>query len=123
LARLEGRDLAQTDKPGAVFDFVMAFARSAADIARLAQKAAACLGEDGLLWFAYPKKASKRYRTDISRDDGWLPLGELGFKAVRQIAVDADWSALRFRQVGHIKTLQRKPARAMTSEGKKQAGG
>lgn len=56
-----------------------------------------------LLWFAYPKGTSKKYKCDFNRDDGWEPLRKLGFDTVRQVAIDEDWSALRFRRVEFIK--------------------
>jgi hypothetical protein len=37
---------------------------------------------------------------------------------VRQVAIDEDWSALRFRRVAHIKKMTR--SFAMTSEGKQK---
>jgi len=100
--------------------FAMFFVKNCAEIAKTAPKAVARVEDDGLLWFAYPKKSSKRYSSDIGRDDSWLVLGDLGFEAVRQIAIDDDWSALRFRRVEHIKTLKRDPKRAMTEKGKKR---
>ncbi|MBP1154450.1 MULTISPECIES: hypothetical protein [unclassified Paenibacillus] len=51
----------------------------------------------GMLWFAYPKKTSKKYKADISRDEGWQPLIDLGFEGVRLAAIDDDWSDIRFR--------------------------
>jgi hypothetical protein len=33
-------------------------------------------------------------------------LGEYNLEPVRQVAIDKDWSALRFRRVDKIKTLQ-----------------
>ena len=51
----------------------------------------------GLIWIAYPKKTSKKYKSDIRRDDFWEGLKDLGLEPVRQIAIDDDWSALRFR--------------------------
>mgnify|MGYP005835701873 CR=1 FL=1 len=38
---------------------------------------------------------------------------------VRQVAIDEDWSALRFRRVEYIKTMTR--SFAMTLEGKAKA--
>ena len=52
---------------------------------------------DPQLWIAYPKKSSKKYQSDINRDMDWSFVGEQGFEGVRQIAIDSDWSALRFR--------------------------
>jgi hypothetical protein len=57
---------------------------------------------------------------DIGRDDSWQPLGDLGFEGVRQVAIDEDWSALRFRHVDYIKTFKRDPKRAMSAKGKRR---
>lgn len=73
-----------------------------------------------ILWFAYPKKSSKRYRSDISRDDGWQPLGNLGYEPVRQISIDEDWSALRFKQAGRIRKLTRQTSMALSEEAKRR---
>jgi hypothetical protein len=102
--------------------FVLAFVRSCDDIAEHAPRVADLLDGDGpVLWFAYPKKSSKRYRSDVGRDDSWQPVGDLGFEPVRQVAVDEDWSALRFRRTANVKTLTR--SRAISSEGKARIGG
>ncbi len=79
------------------------------------------MNDDGILWFAYPKKSSKEYETNLSRDDGWQPLDDLGYEGVRQVAIDEDWSALRFRHVDHIKTMNHDKKRAMSKKGKKRA--
>ena len=101
--------------------FALFFAKRCADIAKLAPKAGSMIEDDGLLWFAYPKKSSKRYESDIGRDDSWQPLGDQGFEAVRMIAIDEDWSAVRFRRAEHIKSMKRDPKRAMTTKGKQRA--
>ena len=75
---------------------------------------------DGTVWFAYPKRGSKKYTSEISRDYGWEILGEFEFEAVRSVAVDQDWSAMRFRRVGFIKKMTRNSKFAMTQEGKKR---
>ena len=41
-----------------------------------------------------------------------------GYEPVRQIAIDEDWSALRFRKTGKIKTMKR--GFAVTEEGKQR---
>lgn len=71
-----------------------------------------------LLWIAYPKKSSKRYKSEINRDHGWLSLGEQGYEGVRQIAINENWSALRFKHVSRIKTITR--SFAMSEEGKRR---
>lgn len=55
------------------------------------------LDDDALFWVAYPKRSGS-IRSDITRDKGWKPLSEAGYDAVTQVAIDADWSALRFRR-------------------------
>lgn len=55
------------------------------------------LAEDALLWIAYPKKSGK-IRSDISRDNGWELVFAAGYEPVTQVAIDDDWSALRFRK-------------------------
>lgn len=102
----------------ATYNFALVFVTSAAQIQELVASTVASLDKDPILWFAYPKKSSKRYKTDISRDNGWQPLGDAGHEPVRQVAIDADWSALRFRPVGQIKTMKR--SFAMSEEGKRR---
>jgi hypothetical protein len=36
------------------------------------------------------------------------------------VAIDEDWSALRFRKAEYIKSLTRQPSRASSSAGKKR---
>ena len=60
---------------------------------------------DGILWFCYPKKTSKKYKSDIDRDHGWSPLNNSGLHGIRMVAIDNDWSALRFRNIKYIKSI------------------
>jgi hypothetical protein len=80
---------------------------------RLQALASHCPG-DAVLWIAYPKQTSRRYRCEFNRDSGWDRAGELGLEPVRMVAIDADWSALRLRRVQYIKQLKRDPARRWT---------
>ena len=98
--------------------FILIFATKQEQIDQLAPVAADLLDGDGLLWIAYPKGSSKRYKCDFNRDTGWQILGRLGFEPVRQVAVDEDWSALRFRRAEFIKTMTR--SFAMSETGKKK---
>ena len=76
---------------------------------------------DALLWFAYPKKSSKRFKCEFNRDSGWDAMGQAGFEPVRMVAIDDDWSALRFRRVEFIKSLTRDASRALSPAGKERA--
>ena len=97
-------------------DFTIAFATKQEQVDAAAELIAQNTEGDAVVWLAYPKGSSKRYKCDFNRDNGWTKLGALGFEPVRQVAIDDDWSALRFRRVGFIKTMTR--SFAMTEEGK-----
>lgn len=98
--------------------FVLAFVQTQAEVAAVASSIAGATHGDTIAWLAYPKASSKRYRCEFNRDTGWSPLGAIGFEGVRQVAIDDDWSALRFRRVEYVKTLQRAEIRASSEAGK-----
>ena len=75
---------------------------------------------DCIVWFCYPKKSSKKYTCHIDRDHGWEILGKYGFEPVRQIALNEDFSAIRFRKVAYIKNITRSKDMALTEEAKKR---
>ena len=52
---------------------------------------------DAVIWLCYPKMTSKNYKCDFNRDSGWISLGKYNLEPVRQVAIDDDFSALRFR--------------------------
>ena len=54
--------------------------------------------EDAILWVAYPKLTS-RLAADLSRDIIHAAAPAHGLDTVSQIAIDADWSALRLKRV------------------------
>jgi hypothetical protein len=114
--RSDGLPVSQRRTPGS--RFVLAFVHSCADIERQAGAIVTSVGRDGILWFAYPKKSSQRYRSDIARDDSWAVLGRMGYEGVRQVAIDDDWTALRFRHVDAIRSLTRDPSRAISEAGR-----
>lgn len=104
-------------------DFAMGFATTQAGLDALSQQLAAAVPGDGIIWICYPKGSSKKYKCEFNRDTGWTVLGELGFEPVRQVAVDDDWSALRFRRVSFIKTLTRSKKMSLTEEAKHRTTG
>jgi hypothetical protein len=101
--------------------FVLAFVQNQQALDALSQTLVALMQGDSILWFAYPKASSKRYRCDFNRDSGWTILANAGFESVRMVAIDADWSALRFRRVEFVKSLKRDPSRALSAVGKQRA--
>lgn len=96
------------------YEFIMVFVYSEQDIEKFANVIESNLKNETVLWFAYPKKSSKKYKVLINRDQGWQPLGKLDLEPVRQIAIDDDWSALRFRHISQIKDMKRDPKRKLT---------
>jgi len=84
--------------------FSLAFVTKQSEVDALAPKIAARAEGDATVWFAYPKGTSKKYTCDFNRDTGWAKLKKAGFDTVRAIAIDEDWTALRFRRVEFIKT-------------------
>ena len=101
------------------YDFVQVFGTSNEELQSLAKGAESYIKEDGLLWLCYPKKSSKAYKgSDCSRETVASLLADEGYEPVRQVAIDEDWSALRFRKVENIKTMTR--SFAVTEKGKER---
>jgi hypothetical protein len=85
------------DPAGGPFPFVLLFTRNRAELTQSIPVLKQVLDPAGLIWIAYPKKTAPHYQSDLSRDDFWHAFDELGLEPVRQIAIDDDWSALRFK--------------------------
>ena len=66
------------------------------------------------------KSRRKKYKTDISRDNGRQLLGDLGFEDVRMVAIDDDWSARRFHRVEFVKSMQRGKSLAISKTGRER---
>lgn len=103
--------------------FCLAFVQTSANVARVTKEVVAHCSGDLVLWFAYPKKSSKKYSSELSRDESWRAVGAAGFEPVRMVAIDEDWSALRFRRAEFIRKLTRDKSFAMSAEGKRRATG
>lgn len=102
-------------------DFVIIFVIKQNEIDENIRKIFPKLNGDAVLWFCYPKSTSKKYKCDFNRDTGWSELGKFNLEGVRQVAIDEDWSALRFRKTDYIKKLTRSESFALSTEGKKRA--
>lgn len=101
--------------------FVIAFAITQAEFDAASRRSASCADGDAIVWMVYPKGTSRRFICEFNRDTGWAVLGEAGFEAVRQVAMDENWSGLRFRRVEFIKSITRRPAGAMSRAGRARA--
>lgn len=89
-------------------DFLLAFVKTEEEVEQYLEKMLPYLTGDQVFWMAYPKKSSKKYKSEINRDSGWAAFAKYDFEVVRNVAMDADWSALRFRHVKYIKSMTRK---------------
>jgi hypothetical protein len=104
LARLAGVTVHRQIGAVKKVDFSLAFVMKQAEVDALAPKIAARAQGDAIVWFAYPKGTSKKYKCDFNRDTGWAALKAAGFDTVRAISIDDDWSGLRFRRNEFIKS-------------------
>ncbi len=102
-------------------EFSLAFVTKQKEVDTLGKAVAKKAEGDAVVWFAYPKGSSKKYKSEINRDSGWKILGDAGFEPVRMVAIDEDWSAVRFRRVDFIKTLTRNKDHRMSAQGKARA--
>ena len=123
LARLEGVDVKRSLSDVKEVEFSLAFVTSQAELDAAVKGITSRAKGDAVVWFAYPKGSSKKYTSTINRDSGWDSLGSTGFEGVRMIAIDEDWSAVRFRKAEFIKAMKRDPKHAMSAIGKKKTTG
>lgn len=85
------------------YEFMLIFVRKITEVRSIAPVALHNLVDDGILWFCYQKKASKKGSSDLNRDHGWKPLNDMDFYGMRIVSVNEEWSALRFRNIKYIK--------------------
>lgn len=104
LAELDGVAVVRDPRKPKTVRFALMFATKQAEVDGLSKGVAGKAEGDAVLWFAYPKQTSKTYKCDFNRDSGWKVIRSLGFDSVRQVAIDSDWSALRFRRVEYIQS-------------------
>ncbi len=99
----EGLMAYEKEKP----DFMLAFVHTEQEVEKYFSQMHELAPEDEAIWLAYPKGTSRKYKSQINRDKGWKFLSQFEYEGVRQIAIDEDWSALRFRKIRFIKTMTR----------------
>ena len=121
LKTLRGVSVQRDLKNAGEIEFSLAFVTKQTEVNSLGKAIAKKAEGDAIIWFAYPKGSSKKYKSEINRDSGWKVLGDAGFEPVRMVAIDEDWSAVRFRRVEFIKTLTRGKEHRMSAGGKARA--
>jgi hypothetical protein len=118
LAALKGVEIIRDLRKAKEAMFSLAFVTTQEQVNALAPAIARKAGGDAIVWFAYPKGTSKKYKSQIDRDSGWTALGHEGFEPVRMVAIDEDWSAKRFRRAAFIKNMTRPLEYRLTDRGK-----
>jgi hypothetical protein len=103
LARLRGVTVHRSPADVKTVLFALAFVTTSSEVETASRAVARRTKGDALVWFAYPKGTSKKYRSEINRDAGWDALGKAGFEGVAMVAIDEDWAAKRVRRREFIK--------------------
>lgn len=101
LQRIAGIDFDQQPSRSG-YDFVQVFLYEKDEIPSHFEEGVKNLNNGGKLWFCYAKTGSE-LNTGITRDEGWDAAETNGFVAVRQVAIDDIWSALRFKPGEEVK--------------------
>ena len=107
IASLKGVTVRRSMADAKQVEFSLTFATKQKEVDSLAKTVGRKAAGDAIVWIAYPKKSSKKYTCEFNRDSGWPSMGEAGFEPVRMVAIDEDWSALRFRRAEFIKNMTR----------------
>jgi len=79
-------------------DAVLVFVTNLAELKEWVQVLVTASRRGAMTWLAYPK--AKQLGTDLNRDIIHDLMPSYGLDAVRQIAIDETWSALRFKSLG-----------------------
>jgi hypothetical protein len=118
LAGLKGVGIIRDLKKAKQLSFSLAFVTTQEQVNALGPAIAGRAEGDAIVWLAYPKGTSKKYKSQINRDHGWDALGREGFEPVRMVAIDEDWSAVRFRRAKFIKNMTRAKEHRLTERAK-----
>jgi hypothetical protein len=83
--------------PKGEYPFVLGFVKSIAEGEKTAKVLKKALAEGAVVWVAYPKGTSKKYKSDYNRDTGNALMEKHGWTGVSLISLNEDWSAMRFK--------------------------
>lgn len=103
--------LKNSRKSISAIDAVLCFVTSIAELETWVNTNLNSVSEDCIVWFAYPKKSSplySKFQCDINRDKGWESISKHKFRPVRSIAIDDEWTALRFRLQAKVKSTSKR---------------
>lgn len=102
-------------------EFFIGFVTKQDELNKMIHDLGSSLIGDAIVWICYPKMSSKKYTCEFNRDNGWSEFGKYNLEPVRAIAIDEDWSALRFRKIEFIKNFTREAKHALSEKGKEKA--
>lgn len=89
------------------YKFIQLFAKNIEEAEKYIGSCIEALDGDGFLWLCYPKGTSKKYKSDLNRDNTFKVTEPYGFLGVTLVSVDNDWSAFRLRHNSYIKTSKK----------------
>ena len=93
---LHGLEALEGEEPA---EFMLAFAKDLDDAEDAVDVADEDLADGAIFWLAFPKQTSKKYPgLDIDRDSLHARLADLAWEGVSLVALDDDWSAMRFKR-------------------------
>jgi hypothetical protein len=121
IASLKGVTVRRSMSDVKQVDFSLSFVTKQKEVDALAITVGRKAAGDAIIWIAYLKKSSRSYACEFNRDSGWPSMGEAGFEPVRMVAIDEDWSALRFRRAEFIKNMTRPEEYRYSEHAKKAA--
>ena len=104
LAALDGVTLRRDAKSAKAIAFVLVFVKTLAEVESAAKLLPKAVG-DAIVWFAYPKGTSKRYKCEFNRDNGWAAAPRAAGFRERPHGRDRrrPGLALRFRRSEYVK--------------------
>lgn len=89
--------------PDGDLDGIQLFVKNGAELGISLQALQPVLKPDTILWIIYPKKTSG-IATDLVMTRNWKETDSYGLRPVASAAIDATWTALRFRPEEQTKT-------------------
>src|ERR1700743_2956353 len=79
-------------------DFALIFVVNELQLSNIVREVLPALQQDGKFWVAYPKLGSK-IATTLNRTCTWCCITDVGFEAVKHVALDHVWTAISFERV------------------------
>jgi hypothetical protein len=82
-------------------DFGVVFALSQKHLCDMLNDVVPALADNAKFWVAFPKKTAK-IACDLSRQQNWEILTEMGYELAKIVELDTLWNAAKFKRIGAI---------------------